>query len=161
MRRPRSTDARCDDTITHSSTASDNRHDLQPAVGERVIPHHLISALNRRFNASGVERSLDLAVECDADASGLLGHDDGNGIILFGQPDRGAMPRAKVSREQRVDGQRKEARGRGDAIVLHDDGAIVQRRFRLKDAHEQIVGKHRVERKPCFDVIAQARSAAR
>ena len=59
-------------------------------------------------------------------------------------------------RELRIDRQRQKAGGRRDAIVLHDDGAVVQRRFRLKDAHEQIVGEHRVERKPRLDVVAQA-----
>ena len=32
----------------------------------------------------------------------------------------------------------------------------MQRRFRLEDADEQIVGKHRVERKTRLDVVAQA-----
>ncbi len=156
MRRPRSTDARCDDTIIHNSDGKRHRDDLQTGVRKGVIAHHFSSALSRVLRSFGVERPLDLAVQRNADAARLFGNDDRNRIVLFGQADRRAMARAEVPRELRVDRQRQKARRRGHAIVLHDDRAVVQRRLRLKDAHEQIVGEHGVERKPRLDVVPQA-----
>ena len=68
-------------------------------------------------------------------AAGLLGHDDRHRVVLFGEADRGAMPRSELLAELRVHGQRQETGGRRHAIVLHDHGAVVQRRVGLEDAH--------------------------
>ena len=56
----------------------------------------------------------------------------------------------------RVHGQRQEAGGRSHAILLHDDGAVVERRSRQENALQQVVGQDRVEADAAFDVVAQA-----
>ena len=88
----------------------------------------------RARSCIGVEAALDLSVDDDRDAAGLLGHDDRHRVVLLGQADRGAMPRPELLAQLRVHRQRQEAGGRRDAIVLHDDRAVVQRRRRLEDA---------------------------
>jgi hypothetical protein len=55
-----------------------------------------------------------------------------------------------------VSGQRKEARSGADPSLLHDDGAIVQRRAGREDAEDQIVCEQRVNRDPRLDVVAQS-----
>ena len=69
---------------------------------------------------------------------------------------RRAMTGPKVATEPRIDRERQEARGRRDPALLQNDRAVVQRRRRLKDRHEQIVGQRRIERDAAFDVVAQA-----
>ena len=63
---------------------------------------------------------------------------------------------AELLAQPRVDRQRQEAGRRGDPIVLDDHRAVVQRRRRLEDADEQVVGQHGVERNAALDVVAQA-----
>ncbi len=72
------------------------------------------------------------------------------------QADGRAMPRPELAAHTRVDGQRQEAGGRGDAVLLEDDRAVVQRRAGLEDRHQQVVGQLRVERDAALDVVAQA-----
>ena len=115
---------------------------------------------NERLQADaqrvGVESTLDLTVDDDRDEAGFLRDDNRHRVVLFGEPDGRAMTGAELLAQLRIDRQRQEARRRRNAIGLHDHGAVVQRRRGLKDAHEQIVGQHGVERNPALDVIAQS-----
>ena len=52
--------------------------------------------------------------------------------------------------------KRQEAGRRGHTSFLDDDRAIVQRRSRLEDRDQQIVGERRVERDAALDVVAQS-----
>ena len=97
-----------------------------------------------------------LAVEGNRDLPGLLGHDDRDGVVLLGQADRRAVPRAELAAQHRLHRQRQEAGGGGNAALLDDDRAVVQRRRRLEDADQQVVGHLRVERNAALDVVAQA-----
>ncbi len=65
------------------------------------------------------------------------------------------MPRPEVLGQLRVHGQRQKARRRGDAIVPHDHGTVVERRHRLEDAQEQIVRQRPIDRNAAFDVVPQ------
>ena len=65
------------------------------------------------------------------------------------------MARPELLAQLRVHRQRQEARGGGDAIVLDDDGPVVQRRLGQEDAQQQIVGQDGVERDAAFDVVAE------
>ena len=77
-------------------------------------------------------------------------------IVLFGQAEGRAMPRSELLAQLWIDRQRQKARGRRDAIVLNDHGAVVERRVQLEDAHQQVVRHHGIERDAALDVIAQA-----
>ena len=66
------------------------------------------------------------------------------------------MARSELAAQSRVDRQRQKARGRGGAIALHDHRAVMQRRRRLKDADQQIVGELGIERNAALDVVAKA-----
>ena len=66
------------------------------------------------------------------------------------------MTRAEIAADARVHRERQEARSGRDAIALNDHGAVVQRRAWLKDARQQVVGDHRVERDAALDVVAKA-----
>ena len=66
------------------------------------------------------------------------------------------MARAKILAETRIHGQRQEAGGRGDAVLLDDHRPVVQRRAVLEDRHQQVVADLGVERDAAFGVVAQA-----
>ena len=66
-------------------------------------------------------------------------------ISLRNVTEGGAVARAEVFREARVQGERQEAGRRRDAVATHDDRAVVQRRRRVEDRDEQIVGEVCVE----------------
>ena len=64
------------------------------------------------------------------------------------------VPSSRLTRG--IHRQRQKAGGGRDAVALDDGRAVVQRRSGLKDARQQVVGDHRVERNAPFDVVAQA-----
>src|SRR5207249_7997310 len=63
----------------------------------------------------GVEPALDLAVGHQRNLTRLLRHDDRERVVFLRQPDRGAMTGSELFAQLRIDGQRQEARGGGDA----------------------------------------------
>ena len=65
------------------------------------------------------------------------------------------MSRAELPGEQRVLRQRKEAGCRRYQIVADDDGAIVQRRARIEDCDEKIVGQSGIEPDTALDNILE------
>src|SRR5829696_2647938 len=87
----------------------------------------LDQAAQARPKIVGGEAALDLPVERDRDLAGLFRHDHRRGVALLGQADRGAMPGAELTAEPRVHRQREEARGGGDAALLQDNRAVMQR----------------------------------
>ena len=64
-------------------------------------------------------------------------------------------------RQLRVHGEGQEAGGGGDAVALHDHRAVVQRRARVEDADEQVVGDVGVEADARLDVARAGPSRAR
>ena len=102
------------------------------------------------------EVALDFAADGEADGAGFFGTDDGDGVGFFGDADAGAMARAELSGEQRIHGKRKKTGGGGDAIIFHDDGAVVQRGAGTENCGQQIVGEAGVEGHAAFDVGAQS-----
>ena len=56
-------------------------------------------------------------------------------------------------RELRVDRDREEAGRRGGAVALDDDGAVVERRLRVEDREQEVVGDDRVEPDAALDVV--------
>ena len=114
----------------------------------------------RAASAAQPQRSgrspLEIAAHRQRDDAGLLGDDDGHRVVLFRQAERRAMTGSQVAADARVHRQREKAGGRGHAIALHDRRTVMERRPRLKDPRQQIVGDHRVERNAALDVIAQS-----
>ena len=53
----------------------------------------------------------------ERDESRLFGDDDGDGVRVFRDADGGAVARAEVFRETRVQRERQKAGGRGDAVA--------------------------------------------
>ena len=64
----------------------------------------------------------------------------GQRVVLLSQAERGAVARAQLAADPRVHRQRQEAGRRRDPVALHDHRAVVQRRRRLEDAGQQVVG---------------------
>ena len=90
------------------------------------------------------------------DAAGLLGDHQGEAIGLFGDADGGTMPRAQLAREGGVGGQREEAGGGRDTVLLNDDGAIVQGQAGLEDGNQNIAGDAGFQGHAAFHEGAQA-----
>ena len=104
----------------------------------------------------GGQAAFELAAHCQRDRARLLGDDNRNRVVLFGEAERRAVAGAEIAAHAWIDRQRqKTGRGR-DAIALDDDRAVVQRRRWLEDARQQVVGDHRVERNAALDVVAKA-----
>src|SRR5207247_1876122 len=72
------------------------------------------------------------------DAPRLLGDDDRDRVGLLGDPERRPVSRAERPAHLEVAREREEAAGRGDARPLEEDGAVVERRVRQKDAHQEV-----------------------
>ena len=115
----------------------------------------MISERSRSAQRIGVEHALNLPIGHERDVPGLFGHHDRHRVVFLGQAERGAMPRTELLAQPRIDGQRQEAGSGRHAIALHDHGAVVERRRRLKDTEQQVVRHDRVERNPALDVVAQ------
>src|SRR2546426_658686 len=79
-----------------------------------------------------------LALDRERDAPGLLGDDDRDRVGLLGDPERRPVSRAERPAHLEVAREREEAAGRGDARPLEEDGAVVERRVRQKDAHQEV-----------------------
>ena len=154
-----------------------DRQHLEAEVAEGRRPSHQAACLagvargaaaagderrSRARSSSAVEAALDLRRPATSEML-PVSSDTTIATASFSSvsADRGAMARAELAAEPRVDRQRQEAGRRRDAIVLHDHGAVVQRRGRLEDAHQQVVGERGVERDAALDVVAQADAAAR
>src|SRR5205085_12629544 len=60
--------------------------------------------------------ALDLSVDDERDAAGLLRHDDRDRVVLLGEADRRAVPRAELLAQARVHRERQKAGGSRDAI---------------------------------------------
>src|SRR4051812_12316291 len=81
----------------------------------------------------GRQLALDLSVRHHRDAAGLFRDDDRDRIVLLGETNRRTMARPELFAQFRVDGERKKT-GRGrHPVVLHDHGAVVERRRRLEN----------------------------
>ncbi len=61
--------------------------------------------------------------------------------------------------EARIHREGQEARRRRDPVALHHHRTVVKRRLGIEDAHQQVVGEHRVEADPRLDVGSQAHLA--
>ena len=147
-------------TTSHSSAASAIDSDLQAEVAEadgtpsaeraprlprraarpRRSADQLTAAASR--SALGVDAALEVAVDRRARCV-PVSSDTTIATASFSsvRPMRGAMPRAELAAQPRIDGQRQEAGGGRDAIALDDHRAVVQRRGRLEDADQQVVGE--------------------
>ena len=93
------------------------------------------------------------------DDARLLRHHHRHRVRVLGDADGGAVAAAQLARELRVHGQGQEAGGGGHAVALDDHRAVVQRRARVEDADEQVVGDEGVEGDAGLDVAAQAHVA--
>jgi hypothetical protein len=81
---------------------------------------------------------------------------DRDGVGLFGDAERRAVAGAELLRHFGVGRQGQEAGRGGDAFVLHDDRAVVERRVGREDVDQQVVGELGVEQDAVLDVFAQA-----
>ena len=92
------------------------------------------SSLPRRSRNCSTVRSRSIAAsDREADSSGFFGTDDGDGVGFLGDADAGAMARAQLRGKKRIHRKRQETSRCGDAIFLHDDGAVMQRSARAED----------------------------
>src|SRR5436190_1132779 len=111
--------------------------------------------LQRRAQRGRVDVARDLALAHEGHHAVLLGDDDRERIGLLGEPDGGAVAGAERLRDGGIGGERQEAAGRGDAPLLDDEGAVVDRRAGHEDARHQLLGDLRVEARADLDVLVQ------
>ena len=109
------------------------RHQCRPPAlpdGRAGPPREM--SVCRRSAAVGRQVALEAAGDRQRNLPALLGHHHGDGVVLLGQADRGAVARAEIAPDDRIDGQRQEAGRGGDAILLNDDRAVMERRARAE-----------------------------
>ena len=86
---------------------------------------------------------------------GFLRDDDDDGIGLLGQPDRRAVPRAQRHRQPLVLCKRKDAARCRDAVVLDDNGAVVERARYREDRLEKLRCDARIHFCPRIYIVPQ------
>ena len=74
-------------------------------------------------------------------------------IVRENEAEAAKIPRAELARNARIFRQRQKNGRRREPLALDDDRAVVQRRRRIKDRHQQIVADLRVERNARVDEI--------
>ena len=94
---------------------------------------------NRRAQLGRIQPASNLSAFDERDQAGLFGDDDGNRVGIFRDTDGGAVARAEVFRETRIECQRQEAGSRCDTMPPNDDRAVMERRGRVENRDEQIV----------------------
>ncbi|MDV7390377.1 hypothetical protein RZS08_03445, partial [Arthrospira platensis SPKY1] len=93
------------------------------------------------------------------DSAALFRYDQGDSVAIFGDADRRAMPQAQLTIREKSRSQRHHARRRRDAMVLDDDGAIMEDCMMVEDRGEQLCGHQCVYEHTGFDVFLQAGAA--
>ena len=121
----------------HRRAPASVQRDLRPervidGAGDRVRMRELRRVAHQQLaqacaQALGRDIALDLAADGNADAAGFLRDDHRDRVGLFRDSDAGAMAGAELGGEQRIHGERQEAGGGGDAVLLQNDGAVMQR----------------------------------
>src|SRR5262249_32942058 len=132
--------------VTHAMTSAST---LVPALRKRTAEIFMRATSSCRGPGEltqqqvaqrlGVQLLLERSAPGERDGAALLRDEDRERVGLLRDPDRRAMARAEPLREPFLERQRKEARGRGDAVSRDDDRAVVQRRPGSEQRHEQLV----------------------
>ena len=132
-----------------------SRHGAAAAANEARCGVSVASSRELRLAAS---RSSSMRPASQKDtAAALLRHDDGDRVVFFGDADRRAVPRAEFAAEVGVDASAGGSRPQPRRDPACDDHrAVVQRRRRLEDRHQEVVRHVGVERDAALDVVAQA-----
>ena len=158
-------------TATHSSAAMPTAMALSPKLPEGVVGHQSnappwarsATALRsgtsvfrraRRRSASSPRSTLPSSASEMRPVSS-----DTTMVAASVSSVRPMAARCRVPKSLLIAGltrQRQEARGGRDPVALDDHRAVVQRRPRLEDAQQQVVGQRGVERNAALDVVAQA-----
>src|SRR4051794_31494990 len=101
----------------------------------RFSPRHgggpMEERLQSRPQSITVQAALHLAVDDHRNGACLFRNDDRDGVVLFSQANRSTVTRAILLAQPGIDREREEARRGRNAIVLYDDGAVMQRRRKL------------------------------
>src|SRR5581483_11230176 len=104
---------------------------------------------------SRIDVTRDLPLADERRHAVLLRDDDRERVRLLREPDRRAMARAERLRDVRVRREGQEAAGRGDAAVLDDERAVVDRRVGKEDARHELLRHLGVEPRADVDVLVQ------
>ena len=83
-----------------------------------------------------IQKSFDLTIVSKRYRAAFFGNDDGHSVGFFGDADRRSVARSEFLAQSGLDGERKKARGCGNAPVLNNHGSIVQRHCRIEDRNE-------------------------
>ena len=87
-------------------------------------------------------------------ATRLLRNNDRDGVRFFGDAERRPMAQAKTAIQCLTLAHRENAGRSSNSAVADDHAAVMQRRFRMKNAEKQLDRKIRIERHPGFFVNA-------
>src|ERR1035437_1450768 len=98
-----------------------------------ISPQHFAQAFAQVLDR---DVTLDLSAYRNADGTGLFRHHHRDGVGLFRNPDGGAVASAKLGGEHGIHGERQEAGSRCNTPLLHNDGAVVQRRARAENSDQ-------------------------
>ena len=85
----------------------------------------------------GIILSDDDTVDRNRDGRRFFGYDDRDGVRLFADSNRSAVPRSKVGIDIFIASQRQKATGSCNATLLNDDGPIMNRSRGMKDCEKK------------------------
>ena len=81
----------------------------------------------------------------EGDVPGFLGNEDGDGVRFLGDADARAVAQPEAAVEIFARGEGENAGGGGDAVVLHDDPAVVEDGLGVEDREHEFLRKNGVE----------------
>src|SRR5205085_2942596 len=94
--------------------------------------------------------ALNPATMANGNPSRLFRDNDCHGVRFFGDPQGSPMTQTEAAIQSFPLAYRKNAGRSRDPTVSNDDSAVMQRRFRMENAKDQLDGKIGIERYPRF-----------
>src|SRR5262245_52946732 len=92
----------------------------------------------------------------EGDCASLFRNDDGDGVRFLRNTDSSSMSGSKFFAQSRLHGEWKEARGCGNASILHNYRSIMERNRGIEHRHQQVVRKRRIQGNTALDVRFEA-----
>src|SRR5262249_52809838 len=99
------------------------------------VQQNLTDSLPKCFRR---EIALNSPPMANRNAAGLLGDNDRHRVGFFGDPERCAMAQAETAIQSFALAHRKNAGRSSDSAVPNDYAAVMQRRFRMENAQDQL-----------------------
>ena len=99
----------------------------------------------------GVPDRADLSVRDEGDLAGLFGHDDDARVALLRDTDGGLVTHSVAGGNAGFAAEGQGAAGRDDAVVVQDDGAVMQGRILEEQVHQQALADEEAARRRAWE----------